>query len=105
MIIVQEGSLLKHCLTCYNWKFNKAVGSIERKNFCAPCTEWSDVEAGYTRYTLYDGYCHEWDNAVSPTNKQVIILKQQQLFMKTGELEPTAHSRWFSQKTERDLES
>ena len=69
MIVVKNEGYIGHCLTCYNWKFGEAVGSVKNENFSAPCTEWSDVEAGYTRFTKYDGYCHEWDDAVDPMNK------------------------------------
>lgn len=47
------------CEDCDNWDPEHTAGSKEAENLTAHCAAWSDQENGHTRYTPWNGWCHE----------------------------------------------
>ena len=45
------------CKDCSNWNKADNAGHERLGNFVCACSEWSDAENGYTRYTVPDDFC------------------------------------------------
>lgn len=46
-----------HCKDCDNWDEDFSAGRKSLNNYVCYCSEWSDPENGYKRYTLPSDYC------------------------------------------------
>ncbi|MFQ8982706.1 MAG: hypothetical protein ACLR6W_00400 [Evtepia sp.] len=46
-----------HCKDCDNWDEEFSAGRKSLNNYVCFCSEWSDPEIGYERYTRPDDYC------------------------------------------------
>ena len=46
-----------HCKDCDNWDEEFSAGRKSLNNYVCYCSEWSDPEIGYERYTRPDDYC------------------------------------------------
>lgn len=45
------------CKDCDNWNEQFSAGRKSLNNYVCYCSEWSDPEIGYERYTLPNDYC------------------------------------------------
>ena len=45
------------CKDCNNWNEEFSAGRKSLNNYVCYCSEWSDPESGYKRYTLLSDYC------------------------------------------------
>lgn len=46
-----------HCKDCDNWNEQFSAGRKSLNNYVCYCSEWSDPEIRYERYTLPNDYC------------------------------------------------
>lgn len=46
-----------HCKDCDNWDEEFSAGRKSLNNYVCYCSEWSDPENGYKRYTPPSDYC------------------------------------------------
>lgn len=46
-----------HCKDCDNWDEDFSAGRKSLNNYVCYCSEWSDPENGYKRYTPPSDYC------------------------------------------------
>ena len=49
--------VIGYCKDCYNWNEQFSAGRKSLNNYVCYCSEWSDPEIGYERYTRPDDYC------------------------------------------------
>lgn len=49
--------IIGYCKDCYNWNEQFSAGRKSLNNYVCYCSEWSDPENGYGRYTLPSDYC------------------------------------------------
>lgn len=48
---------IDHCKDCDNWNEQFSAGRKSLNNYVCYCSEWSDPENGYKRYTSPSDYC------------------------------------------------
>ena len=46
-----------HCKDCYNWNEQFSAKRKSLNNYVCYCSQWSDPENGYKRYTSPNDYC------------------------------------------------
>lgn len=54
---IQKQIIMGYCKDCYNWNEQFSAGRKSLNNYVCYCSEWSDPENGYRRYTLPSDYC------------------------------------------------
>lgn len=57
--LVELGKSIVRCEDCDNWDKDHTFGSKRLGNLAAPCSEWSNLEDGYIRFTRWDCWCSE----------------------------------------------